>query len=648
MARIFISYARKDKPIAEEYVRQLRTVYEHGDVWYDADLHGGKNWWKFILRQVDQCEVFVYLISNRSLQSQYCQWELQYAVEQGKQILPVIIRSRTNLNKAPDPTRRVIQQVQYIETYRLGTGNEVTRLFASVRRLLGEGTGEYPTDAANQKYTVGGNVDATYANFGGTININNPPNMRDPGGNNNTVLITVALIGAAATIIAALIGRQPPVPTIPTDTPTVTDTPTDTTPTAPPSPTPDATEIAAAIATADAELTELAATDIPTPTNTPSNTPTITPSATLTPAPPDTATPLNAVDATLTAIVLELELDTQTEAARVAPTETAWATETLVAGETATQNAVATAVARGIRNATATQYAVETEVIERLATLVTWTPTPTHTPTPTATHSPSNTPTATYTPTATLTPTNTATPTNTPNATATLLAYRPPTNADWTPIERDFDGVTMVLVPAGCFMMGSNERDDEKPVHEQCFDEPFWIDKYEVTNAQIGSTGCTDRSSEPDQPRNCITWFDAVEHCESRGARLPTEREWEYAARGPDSWDYPWGEEWNPDNANWRGTEPNETFPVGRFPDGVSWVGAHDMSGNVWEWVSSLYQPYEYDALDGREDMTNRTDVRVLRGGSFGVASFFLRSADRFRGDPVVGGVSLGFRCARS
>jgi formylglycine-generating enzyme required for sulfatase activity len=124
-------------------------------------------------------------------------------------------------------------------------------------------------------------------------------------------------------------------------------------------------------------------------------------------------------------------------------------------------------------------------------------------------------------------------------------------NGEWEPYIQEFDGVKMALVQAGCFMMGSEDGEStEKPVHEVCFDEPFWIDVYEVTNELYGSAAsgnntwgnyCGSRSRFDDQPRICINWSETAAYCESHGARLPTEAEWEYAARGPDSLRYPWG-----------------------------------------------------------------------------------------------------------
>jgi len=113
-------------------------------------------------------------------------------------------------------------------------------------------------------------------------------------------------------------------------------------------------------------------------------------------------------------------------------------------------------------------------------------------------------------------------------------------NAEWEPYSQEFDGFEMVLVPAGCFIMGSpvGGEEDERPALQRCFTSPFWIDRFEVTNAQYGSTG---EFSGNNHPRDSVNWSQAVNFCRSRGARLPYEEEWEYAARGPDALEYPWG-----------------------------------------------------------------------------------------------------------
>lgn len=247
---------------------------------------------------------------------------------------------------------------------------------------------------------------------------------------------------------------------------------------------------------------------------------------------------------------------------------------------------------------------------------------------------------------------NTSTPpTPVPTVISTLapeqLALTPVTrNTDWTPYERDFDGVTMVLVPVGCFTMGSETGDeDEQPVNEQCLNQPFWIDKYEVTNAQYGSIGqCVNYSSEPNQPRNCVTWTDARDFCETRGGRLPTEAEWEYAARGPDGLVYPWGNAFLA-NAPIHNGNSTETAEVGRHPIGASWIGAMDMSGNIAEWTSSLYRSYPYRSENDRVSFTNSS--RVLRGGSFTSDALSVTSTIRFRFSPDVQTIIGGFRCAR-
>ena len=279
-------------------------------------------------------------------------------------------------------------------------------------------------------------------------------------------------------------------------------------------------------------------------------------------------------------------------------------------------------------------------------------------------------------------------------------------NDDWKPAERDFDGTTMVLVPRGSFVMGSNEEErkfalelcneartdredckesffeDEEPVSRQYFTERFWIDKTEVTRAAYQKCVEADSdickpieadlySSEENQPINNVTWYQAAKYCVWRGARLPTESEWEYAARGPDGLIYPWGNNMVGNEANhcdsncvnsaWSGgftyKNPNhddgfaETSPVGSYSDKGSWVGALDMSGNLWEWTSSLYKDYPYVSNDGKNLTGNENNISesvTLRGGSFVITADALRAANR-DGDTAGFGSNLdGFRCARS
>ena len=284
------------------------------------------------------------------------------------------------------------------------------------------------------------------------------------------------------------------------------------------------------------------------------------------------------------------------------------------------------------------------------------------------------------------------------------IAFIPVTkNADWTPIERDFDDVTMVLVPVGSFVMGSTPdqiaeglrlcNSTGTPNHcdpqwfedevmngdnTQMFDMPFWIDQYEVSRAQYQA--CVDAgicheahvyeySTEPNQPINVISWFDAKEYCEWRGGRLPTEAEWEYAYRGPDGLVYTWGDEFIGDYANhcdencgnsgWGARSQyinlnhndgyTNTAPVDAYPQAISWVGAYQMSGNVYEWTSTLFMPYPYQTDDGREaDTGMRVDVlRVIRGGSFSNNTSSLRGMSRGWNIPNDAYNGIGVRCAR-
>jgi formylglycine-generating enzyme required for sulfatase activity len=222
------------------------------------------------------------------------------------------------------------------------------------------------------------------------------------------------------------------------------------------------------------------------------------------------------------------------------------------------------------------------------------------------------------------------------------------------------DDVEMVQVPAGCFYMGSASFSQSLPINQICFDHPFWIDRFEVTNKQYKSLSGKNPPSifiGDNRPVERITWYDAKAYCEevrSGDARLPTEAEWEYAAAGPDSYPYPWGREIPKTNlkeyAAFQQTGPSEVGS-GIRDKGRSWVGAYDMSGNVWEWVNSLYKAYPYSLSDGRESNTDNSkdNLRVLRGGSWlPDFSSVLRASYRIKYLPESQYFNFGFRCVRS
>jgi formylglycine-generating enzyme required for sulfatase activity len=472
MAKIFVAYSRRDQQVADAVVKVLREGHGVSNVWYDTTFGGDTAWWSKILTEIEQCKLFLYLVSESSLESKFCQHELREAMRLQKQVLPIMVRPKTDVpGNVADDLKPVLRRTQVID--------------------LAQGVSDY------------GAVSRMH----------------------ETIKMRLEQVPATA-----------PEP--------LTATPT----TAPPVSTSETRE-----ALTVSPLVKLAIGAI-----------------------------VVAILAIFAFIIFSSDDTDDSDDSKSAAVQ----------------------------------------------------------------------PTATSIPTATPVP-----PTPTPNP-FEMAMQNVASNAAWEPITEAIDGADMVLVPMGCFMMGREDGDtDERPVRERCITEPYWIDKTEVTRADYAA--CVDAgvcveatansvSTGDNQPINKVSWFEAYDYCEWRGARLPTEMEWEYAARGPDSLVYPWGNEFIQDNAV---VNANETADVGSKPEGASWVGAMDMSGNVWEWASTI-SPFEivyrypYDATDGREANDDRRRPRVVRGGSFDHSAAFVQAANRGRSVPSVHIDNYGFRCA--
>jgi formylglycine-generating enzyme required for sulfatase activity len=256
---------------------------------------------------------------------------------------------------------------------------------------------------------------------------------------------------------------------------------------------------------------------------------------------------------------------------------------------------------------------------------------------------------------------------------------------------RDPSGIEQVWVPAGSFQMGTSQQQaadilaqnppswvarelpSEQPQHTVQISKGYWIDKFEVTNAAylkfVESGGYTTRSnwsvegwqwlggrSSPDssffgtaknfpnQPKVNVTWFEAQAYATWRGGRLPSEAEWEYAARGSESLIYPWGNIFDASKTNLLGSTGLKD--VGSYPSGLSWVGAHDMAGNAMEWVQDWLDVNAYTletVIDPKGPSSG--SIKVEKGGWWGSNPFVARAAYRhFEDSPDYGDKHIGFR----
>ena len=315
--------------------------------------------------------------------------------------------------------------------------------------------------------------------------------------------------------------------------------------------------------------------------------------------------------------------------------------------------------------------------------------------------------TATPEPSATPAPTEPAEPsaTNEPTATPELVATLTPIATPGSQaggvrtVTRGGVQVEQVFVPAGSFLMGTDAgEDDERPAHEVTLDT-FFIDRTEVTNAQFAAfVAETDYETTAEReggghtyenqvwnfkpganwlsplgpgsnlegmdahPVVLASWDDAEAFCTWSGGRLPTEAEWEYAARGPVAPIYPWGSTFNSANLNfcdrnctlsWADQAAEDRYqfsaPVISYVNGASWVGAMDMAGNVWEWVNDNYDADYYASSPVLSPSGPRGGThRIIRGGSWYNSANGVRATDRGHNEPDQRTDSIGFRCAAS
>jgi formylglycine-generating enzyme required for sulfatase activity len=217
----------------------------------------------------------------------------------------------------------------------------------------------------------------------------------------------------------------------------------------------------------------------------------------------------------------------------------------------------------------------------------------------------------------------------------------------------------LVRIPAGEFLMGSGESQgepDERPQHQVDVSE-FLIDKTEVTWRQFRKFAEANGSPLPptpvggapgDQPAVFVLWEEAQAYCEWAGGRLPSEAEWEKAARGTEGWIYAWGDEWDPTRCNSISGGLHRPESVGSYPGCVSPYGVLDMPGSMWEWCADWYGESYYRESPTRDPKGPTSGpLRVMRGGAWMSQPMWLRVAHRVPRSPSSRNLDHGFRCAQ-